>query len=90
MIKILCKKMFDYIPENINFDWKPLREQSSQEVSTIKTDNLNRVINAFMNGLVTGEKAVEIINNEKVFNVELKESEAVSLEDRIGTQKDNG
>jgi hypothetical protein len=82
MIKILCKKLFDYIPDNVNFEWKPLREQTSQEVSVLKTDSINRVISAFLNGIITNEKAVEILNTEKVFGIELPIDEALSLEDR--------
>jgi phage-related protein (TIGR01555 family) len=89
MIKILCKKKFDYIPENINFEWKPLREQSSQEVSVLKNEVINRVTNCFLNGLITNKKAIEIINNEKVFSIELDSSESLSLEDRVNITGNN-
>ena len=82
--------MFDYIPENINFDWKPLREQSSQEVSMLKTDAINRVISGFLNGLITNEKAVEILNNEKVFTLELPSDESLTLEDRANLVGSDG
>lgn len=81
ILKIMCKKLFDYIPEKISFEWKPLREESSIEVSARKTDTLNRVITAFGNGLMTSEKAVQELNAAKVFDLDLKEGEALSLED---------
>lgn len=81
MLKILCKKLFDYIPDNITFEFKPLREQSAKDISLIKTDELNRVITAFTNGLMTSDIAVENINAAKVFSQELKQGDALSLED---------
>jgi phage-related protein (TIGR01555 family) len=79
MLKILCKKLFNYIPDNLSIEWAPLREQDAQEQSLIKTDNLNRVISAYTNGLMSGEKAVETINTAKVFDVEIEENEIVEL-----------
>lgn len=81
MIKIMCKKYFDYIPENISFEWSSLREQSAQEKSVIKTEDLNRIVTAFSNGLMPSEKAVEIINHTKIFDLDLNENESISLEE---------
>lgn len=81
MLKIICQRRFGYIPETIDFDWKPLRMQSSQEQSIIKNETLNRVITAFTNGLITSEKAAEIINNAKIFDIDIPENDALSLED---------
>lgn len=81
MLQIICQKIFGYVPESIDFSWKPLREQSSSEQSIIKTDTLNRVVSAFNNGLIPENKAVEILNHGKVFDIELQEGEAMSLDD---------
>jgi len=81
MLNILCQKVFGYVPEKLTFDWHPLREMSSQEQSVIKTEQLNRATSAFTNGLITSEKAIEIINHDAIFGVELKAEEAMSLED---------
>lgn len=83
MLKIMCKHLFDYIPETVGFDWHPLREVSNQEKTTIKNDALNRVINAMNAGLVTPQKAVEMINNEKVFDLELPVDEAIDASETM-------
>jgi phage-related protein (TIGR01555 family) len=90
ILKIMCKKLFDYVPEKISFDWQPLREQSAQEQSVIKTENLNRVITAYTNGLVTGEKAIQELNSSKVFNLDLDENEALSLDEITKTDSQTG
>lgn len=81
MLNILCQKIFDYIPETLSFDWHPLREMSSQEQSVIKTEELNRTVSAFTNGLITSDKAIEILNHGEIFGVDLPADEAMSLED---------
>lgn len=81
MLKIMCKKVFGYIPENLSFEWMPLREQTEQEKSIIKTEDLNRIVTAFSNGFMPSEKAVEIINKNKLFDVDLEENEAISLDE---------
>ena len=89
MLQILCQRRFGYVPETITFEWKSLRTQSSQEQSIIKTETLNRVTSAFGSGLITSEKAIEIINQAKVFDVEIPEGDALSLEELMGVTGDS-
>jgi phage-related protein (TIGR01555 family) len=81
MLKILCKKMFDYIPDNLTIEWHPLREQSAQEQSLVKTDELNRIITAFSNGFVTSDQAIDILNSNNIFDSKIDASKAMNLED---------
>lgn len=81
MIKILCQKEFGYVPESLDFDFKPLREVSSQEESILKTDALNRILTGFQNGIIPSEKVVEMINASEIYPVEVKEAEAMTLEE---------
>lgn len=81
ILKIACQKVLGHIPENISFEFKPLRIMSAQQESLIKTDNLNRITTAVNSGLCTSEKAVELINNEKIFSIDLDENETLSLEE---------
>lgn len=81
ILKILCKKLFDYVPEKMSFEWHPLREQSAAEQSAVKTETLNRVISAYSNGLISSDAAIQQLNAAKVFDLDLKEGEALSLEE---------
>ena len=81
MLKIVSQKTFGYVPETISFNWKPLRMQSSQEQSMIKTEALNRIISAFGNGLMTEEMAVEQTNHAKIFDLDLNAADAIPLEE---------
>jgi phage-related protein (TIGR01555 family) len=81
LLNIACQKVLGYIPENITFDFKPLRIMTNQQESSIKTDALNRITQAVNSGLCPSDKAVELINTEKIFAIDLEEKEAISLED---------
>jgi hypothetical protein len=80
VITVCCQKVFGYIPENIAFEFKPLRVMSAEQESSMKTNALNRITTAVNSGLCSSEKAVELINGEKIFCSDLEESEAIPLQ----------
>ena len=80
IISICCKKVLGYIPENIDFEYHPLRILTHKDESMIKTEALNRVVTSLQNGLCTSEKAVELLNNENVFSIELDPNESYKVE----------
>ena len=84
MLQILCKKIFGFVPETLNFEWHPLRMMSSNEQSILKSENLNRIVQAFGNGLMSEQSAVDQINHAKVFDLDLNAAEAMTLEDVTG------
>jgi phage-related protein (TIGR01555 family) len=69
ILKIGCQQLFGYVPESLHFEFKPLRIASASEESLLKTEKLNRIFTAYQNGVIQSEKCVELINNEKIFNV---------------------
>jgi hypothetical protein len=81
ILKIICQKLFNYIPDNLTYNYKPLRTMSAKEESSIKTESMNRISSAVNSGLCTTEMGVELINNEKLFSMDLEPSEALSLEE---------
>lgn len=82
MLKILCQKKFGFVPETLDFDFKPLREVSSVEESQLKTETLNRIMMAYQSGLITGESAAEQANAAEVFALELEPSEVSEIEEK--------
>jgi phage-related protein (TIGR01555 family) len=89
VISICSQKTLGYIPENLAFEFKPLRIVNAEQESAMKTNALNRITTAVNSGLCTSEKAVELINGEKIFCSELDENEAISLDElkKMGVDK---
>lgn len=72
LLQICCQKLFGYVPQTIDFEWQPLRTKSAADEDMEKNSALQRVQSALQAGLITQEKAVEIINAEKIFDIELE------------------
>lgn len=81
MLKMCCQKLFGYVPDTLEFEYKPLRIMSATDESNLKTASLQRVLEAFRNGLITAETAVKEVNASKVFPLDIDENDALDLED---------
>ena len=81
IIRICCQKVLGYIPEKVDFDYKPLRIMTNKEQSVMKSEALMRVKETLNAGLCTSEKAVELLNNEKVFSMDLDPNESYEIKE---------
>jgi hypothetical protein len=81
LMKIVCQKLFGFVPDTLNFEWQPLRELTHKDESELQTQALNRIIAAQQNGLMTTEASIEQINSEKIFINELDPNEGLSVEE---------
>jgi len=81
ILKIVSQKVLGYIPDNMDFEFKPLRIMTNKEESMMKTEALSRIVTSVNGGLCTTEKAVELINNEKIFAIDLNPNETYTIEE---------
>jgi phage-related protein (TIGR01555 family) len=81
MLKISCQKIFGFVPETIDFTFKPLRILSHEQEETVKNNKLERILKAEQSGIFSAEKAVEMLNAEKIFPLDLNPHESMSLEE---------
>jgi uncharacterized protein len=81
MLEIAFRKFFGFAPSSLSFQFKTLRELSPKEKSEVDTQQLNRVIAAFQNGLMLSDAAVDQINALHIFRLPLNKGEALSIED---------
>jgi len=75
VMKILCKKLFGIIPEDLSISFEPLRILSSEQEQSVKTSELNRVLNAFTNGLIDSQTAKEAINSKDLLPIKIDTSD---------------
>lgn len=75
VIKARCMQLFGHIPETISFEYHPLRVLSAEQEEAIKDRKLERIMRVKQEGLVTSSKAVELINAEKIFPLDLDKNE---------------
>ena len=81
MLKLCCQKVFGYVPEHLNFEWKPLRIMTNKEESDLKTQDLTRCLEAYRSGLLSIDSAVAQINSLKIFPIDISAYDAQSLEE---------
>lgn len=81
MLQICCQKLFGYVPESIDFDWKPLREMTGEQRSAEKTQELDRILKLKQARMASDETIADMINQAKIFEVEIDSSEAQPYDD---------
>jgi len=81
MLKICSQKVFGYVPDSLNFEYKPLRIMTNKEESELKTATLARCLEAHRAGILSSEATVNQINAAKVFAVDIDPNEAVTMEE---------
>lgn len=81
ILEIYCMKLFGFIPDGLGFAWKTLRETSPLDESAKDTQELNRILAVFQNGITNPQTTVELINAEGIFPKMLDPNEAMDLEE---------
>lgn len=73
-LKIVCQKLFDFYPTDLNVNFKPLRILNAKEEEEVKDSKFNRITSAFTIGLASGQEAKESINADNLLAVEVDET----------------
>ena len=66
MLKILCKKLFDFVPEIIDIEFDPLRELSEEQMQNVKNQKFTRGRQMLEMGIWDDEQFEEYIEKENL------------------------
>lgn len=87
ILQLKCQKLFGFVPDDLEIEFKPLREMSGTDQETIKTQKFTRLIQAKAAGEISTLEFRDACNKGHLFDVELDTSEdALSL---IEAQKES-
>lgn len=89
MLKVCCQKLFGFVPQSIDFDWKPLRVMTNKEESDIKTQELDRILAVKTAGIASDETIADMINASKIFTVDIDPAEAVDVDPDLGGSEED-
>lgn len=78
VVKIRCLTKFGVIPDDLKVSFKPLREMSSMDQETIKTQQFTRLSSARAQGDIDSVEYREAINKQSLLGVQLDEKKDVS------------
>lgn len=62
ILRICCQHLFGYVPEDLEIEFPPLRMMSTEQEELAKTNQYNRIVSSYQNGLINGLEAQDAIN----------------------------
>lgn len=74
LCEIKCQKLFQFIPDDLAIDFKPLRVLSGEQEENVKTQKFNRAIQAKAAGELTTQEFRDICNKGGLFDISLDTS----------------
>lgn len=74
LLQIGCKKLFDFIPDDLQVIFRPLRILSSEQEEKVKDSEWKRTKEVYETGLMTDIEAKESINAASLTPVEIDET----------------
>lgn len=98
VIEVICQKLFGFVPDDMNVEFKSLRILSAEQEENMKNSKFNRLIESVANGLVTPKQFMVGCNNEDLLPItftqdDISAAEKMGLmefEDEEGEKNDEG
>ena len=89
VLKIGCRHLFGFVPEVLDFEYPSLKQTTEKENIEIKAGKINMIVGLQQAGIISSKTAVELVNREKLFSMELDPNEAVELKDFADQTEDS-
>ena len=67
VVPIRCKQVFGFVPENIDFEFKPLRVLGADQEETVKRQKFDRAVALYDKGMLTPAELMGHLKAENVF-----------------------
>lgn len=89
VLEVICQKLFGFIPDDMNIEFKSLRILSAEQEENMKNSKFNRLIEAVANGLATPKQFMVGCNNDDLLPITFtqKDIENASQRDMIEFQE---
>lgn len=71
IFELRCQQELGFIPDDLELEFKPLRELTATEQETVKTEKFNRAFQMVQGGIISIEKFEEICNKGNLTDVKL-------------------
>ena len=81
ILKIGCMHLFGFVPDMLDFEYPSLKQTTEKENIEIKAGKINMIVGLQQAGIISSKTAVELVNREKLFSMELDPNEAVELKE---------
>lgn len=86
-LKLVCKKLFGFIPDDLQVEYYPLRELSAEQEQNVDTMKINNLMALYDRQLISAEAVQEEINLQNLLNVKVEQE--ASLINNVEVKKTN-
>ena len=69
-VPVLCQKMFGIVPEDLDFEWKPLRVLSAEQEENVKNQKFQRLTQLRSSGHLNPVEYMQALKDEDIFTME--------------------
>lgn len=87
IVELLCQKLFGFVPDDLDIEFKPLRMLSAEQEENVKTQKFNRLLQAKTSGLMSTKEFKDALNKDNLLGIQLDTSLEV-LSDDSGDSED--
>ncbi len=87
--EIKCQKLFGMIPDDLELEFKPLREESPLDQETVKTQKFTRLLQAKQAGELTTEEFRDGCNKGNLFDIQLDTTNDALNNPELGIDEDD-
>lgn len=77
-LKIVCQKLFGFVPDDLQIEYKCLRELSSEQEEVVATSKVNNLISLFDRQLISSEQLQEELNFQNIFGIQLEKNQGIT------------
>ena len=74
MLKLICQKLFGFVPEDLQIEYKPLRTLSAIEEEQVKTSQMNNILGLYDRKIINSSNVIEEINQLNLMAIDLDSS----------------
>jgi hypothetical protein len=89
MLEIKCQKMFGMIPDDLEIEFKPLRELSAVDQETVKAAKFDRLDRAIGAGRITDLEFRDACNKGNLFDVQLDTTASALNDPDLGVNQED-
>lgn len=92
VVKILCQKLFGFVPDDLSIAFRPLRILSAMDEETVKTSKFGRCVIAFDKGRMSNEEFADACNRDNLLPVQVEVADELDpmLDQNVGEEDDEG
>lgn len=79
MLKIICQKLFGFVPDDLQIQYHPLRVLSAEQEQVVHTAKVNNLLALYDRGLLDSKSFVDEINQQNLLSIDLDSNLSVTV-----------